>query len=200
MAAKDSGTENHIKETAKNMFFKEGRYDATTQDIADAAGVNRTLLHYYFRSRDVLLEKVLLEGQMQFRQKMSERLNPELAFKEKISQLIDIWMEHITEYPYLDAYLVTKVHNGEFIDNLVNDGKKRDAKDTAAFFEDIEAEMKAGRLVTMEPMQFLLNLISMISYPLIMRPLLEKTLSLSKRNYSKIMADRKEAILKTLFP
>ena len=198
MAARDSGTENHIKETAKNMFFKEGRYDATTQDIADAAGVNRTLLHYYFRSRDVLLEKVLLEGQMQFRQKMSERLNPELSFKEKIDQLVDLWMEHIAEYPYLDAYLVTKVHNGDFLDNLVNDGK-RDAKETQAFFEEIEAEMKAGRLVTMEPIQFLLNLISMISYPLIMRPLLEKSLSLSKRNYSKIMADRKNAILKTFF-
>ncbi len=55
MAAKDTGssTENLIKETAMRVFFKEGRFTATTQEIADAAGVNRTLLHYYFRSRDI---------------------------------------------------------------------------------------------------------------------------------------------------
>ncbi|RYD69366.1 MAG: TetR/AcrR family transcriptional regulator, partial [Sphingobacteriales bacterium] len=34
MAGKDKGTENHIKETAKRVFFKEGRFNATTQDIA----------------------------------------------------------------------------------------------------------------------------------------------------------------------
>jgi len=48
----DQDTEKLIMETAKNIFFGEGRFNATTQEIADAAGVNRTLINYYFRSRD----------------------------------------------------------------------------------------------------------------------------------------------------
>ena len=198
MSARNSETENHIKETAKKLFFKEGRYDATTQDIADAAGVNRTLLHYYFRSRDILLEKVLLEGQMEFKQKMSENVACGISFRERISQFIDVWMEHTAEYPYLDAYLVTKVHNERFIENL-SKSRKHDSEQSAEFFKEIEDEMKAGRIKQMEPIQFLLNLISMVSYPLIMRPLLEKSFSLSKKSYTKIMADRKEAVMNCLF-
>ena len=40
---KDEATEELIKNTAKRLFFGEGKFNATTQEIADAAGVNRTL-------------------------------------------------------------------------------------------------------------------------------------------------------------
>lgn len=198
MSVKISETEELIKETAKKVFLKEGRYNATTQDIADAAGVNRTLLHYYFRSREVLLEKVLLEGQREFRQKMSENVDKDLLFKDRIARFIDVWMEHTLEYPYLDTYLVTKMSNGDFLENLELE-TKRNANDTAKFFKDMEAEMKAGRISKMDPMQFLLNLISMVSYPLIMRPLMEKALLLNKKAYNKIIAERKQAIMSCLF-
>ncbi len=198
MSKKDSTTENHIKETAKNIFFKEGKYQATTQEIADTAGVNRTLLHYYFRSREVLLEIVLQEGQAEFKDKMSKKINPELSFKERISQFIDVWMEQTNEYPYLDSYLVSQMHNGNFLENLVNKSKTNQ-KELSDFLNNIENEMKAGRLSKMDPLQFVLNLISMISYPLIMSPLLEKTFSLSKKNYTKIMEERKAAIMATIF-
>ncbi len=198
MSKKDSTTENHIKETAKNIFFKQGKYQATTQEIADIVGVNRTLLHYYFRSREVLLEIVLQEGQAEFKDKMSKKINHELPFKERINQFIDVWMEHTNEYPYLDSYLVSQMHNGNFLENLVNKSKTNQ-KELSDFLNDIEMEMQAGNISKMEPLQFILNLISMISYPLIMRPLLEKTFSLSKKNYTKVMEERKEAIMATIF-
>lgn len=60
MSAKNaiSDTERLIMETSMNVFFAEGRFNATTQEIADAAGVNRTLINYYFRSRNNLFEIV----------------------------------------------------------------------------------------------------------------------------------------------
>jgi TetR/AcrR family transcriptional regulator len=59
---KDAATEELIKETAKKIFFKEGKFNATTQEIADAAGVNRTLINYYFRSRNTLFDLVFKEA------------------------------------------------------------------------------------------------------------------------------------------
>ena len=107
-------------------------------------------------------------------------------------------MEQTNEYPYLDSYLVSQMHNGNFLENLVNKSKTNQ-KELSDFLNNIENEMKAGRLSKMDPLQFVLNLISMISYPLIMRPLLEKTFSLSKKNYTKIMEERKAAIMATIF-
>lgn len=198
MSAKDKGTEELIKETAKRIFFTEGRFNATTQDIADAAGVNRTLLHYYFRSRDILLEKVIVEGQLEFKQKMSEQVNPDFTFKEKIGHIIDMWMEHAKKYPYLDAYLASQIHNSQMVDSI-HAKRKPDEEMVKAFFAEMQTEMDKGNIPQMDPYQFLLNIISLVSYPLTMRPLLEKGLELSKKSYSKLIAERKEAILKTLF-
>ncbi len=198
MSARDTATEDLIKDTAKKIFFTEGRFNATTQEIADAAGVNRTLVHYYFRSRDQLFEKVWLEGQMEFKDKLSENVDNEVSFKEKIAHFIDAWMAHSRKYPYLDAYLAANMHTGGFLDTVV---KKRqvEEKKKVDFFAEIETEMKAGRITRMDPTQFLLNMISLVSYPITMRPLMERALSISKKKYDQLMAERKEAILKVLF-
>ncbi len=55
---KKDQTQELIKETTKKLFFVQGRFDVTTQEIADEAGVNRTLINYYFRSRDNLVQIV----------------------------------------------------------------------------------------------------------------------------------------------
>lgn len=47
----DHQTENQIKEKAKILFFSKGMLNASTQEIADYVGVNRTLVNYYFRSK-----------------------------------------------------------------------------------------------------------------------------------------------------
>lgn len=198
MSTKDTATEDLIKQTAKKIFFTEGRFNATTQEIADAAGVNRTLVHYYFRSRDLLFEKVWMEGQAEFREKLMEEPDQSLNFKGKIARFIDVWMAQAQKYPYLDAYLAANMHAGDFLDNVA---KLRPDQETRrkAFLEEIENEMKAGAIPEMDPAQFVLNLISLISYPLTMRPLIERSLSLTKKKYDALMKERKEAILKVLF-
>ena len=198
MSTKDSATEDLIKETAKRIFFAEGRFNATTQEIADAAGVNRTLVHYYFRSRDLLFEKVWMEGQTEFKEKLNEHVDMDLSFKEKVGKFIDVWMAHSQKYPYLDAYLASNMHASDLLDNLFKVRHDEEAR-KKAFFEEIEKAMKSGAIHKMEPTQFLLNLIALVSYPLTMRPLMERALSISKKKYDSLMKERKDAILKVLF-
>ena len=58
MGLKDSTTEEKILEAAKEVFMKYGLYGARMQDIADTAGINKALLHYYFRSKEKLFDAV----------------------------------------------------------------------------------------------------------------------------------------------
>lgn len=197
MAIKGKGTEGHILETAKRVYLKEGRFDATTQDIADAAGVNRTLLHYYFRSRESLLEKILLDGHAEFRRRISDTIDPDASFRDRLGVLIDMWHERAVEFPYLDAFLVVHIHQGSFLDSYMNDNRIN-LKEIDIFLDAIETEMKNGNIPTMEPIQYLFHVLSMITYPITMRPLWERAINANKKTYSRILADRKEAILKTL--
>ena len=80
MAQRDTGTEQLIKDTAKRIFFSEGKLHATTQDIADAAGVNRTLLNYYFRSRDILFEQVATEAMAEMKIVMDSVFSAKMEF------------------------------------------------------------------------------------------------------------------------
>ena len=70
-----------IKKMAKKLFFGEGKFNATTQEITDAAGVNRTLINYYFRSRDNLFNLVFEEAHLEEMKKSHAIVSSNLTFR-----------------------------------------------------------------------------------------------------------------------
>src|SRR5947207_10794634 len=101
MGAEEVQTEKLIKEKAKILFFQKGLLNATTQQIADEAGVNRALIHYYFRSRDVLFKKVLEEAIGETRTKIDSIFESDEPFKSKISKYLDVFIDRNAEFPYI---------------------------------------------------------------------------------------------------
>lgn len=191
---KNEATEEMIKSTAKKLFFGEGKFNATTQEIADAAGVNRTLINYYFRSRDNLFEKVFEEAQIEESKKSESILFSDLPFKEKIAEFIDYSMQMAMEYPYLEIYLVTQINQG----CAFNKSNQVDRM-MPEFLKQIEAEIKKGNILKTEPIQFIFNVISLINFPLCMRPLIQESLQLNDKEFNRLLKERKQIILDTLF-
>lgn len=191
---KDEATDELIKKTAKKLFFGEGKFNATTQEIADAAGVNRTLINYYFRSRDKLFEIVFADTQEKEQQRTESIVFSELPFKAKIEEFIDDSFVMAKEYPYMEIYLVTQFNQGCYFKD--EEGMERMLK---KFYEELVVEMEKGTIEKMEPIQFIINMVSLISFPISMRPLFQKTMRLTDEEYEKILDDRKEIIMNTLF-
>ena len=54
-------TETRILEAAEKEFFEKGYAGARTTSIAEAAGVTHAMLHYYFRTKDNLFERIVSE-------------------------------------------------------------------------------------------------------------------------------------------
>jgi len=188
-------TEEHIKETAKNIFFVQGRFNATTQQIAEEAGVNRTLINYYFRSRNKLIEIIFEEAVSLERNKSQSLLNKGLSFKENIAHFIEANLESNLKYPYLQTFIVSQLNKKEFT------FKKRayDQKIADYFYKIYEAEIKAGNIENIEANQFLFNLISLLSFPNAVRPLLRTNMGISEKEYDRLISERKEIILNLLF-
>ena len=198
MAVKDSVTEQQIKEAAKKLFFKEGRFKATTQEIADAAGVNRTLVNYYFRSRDVLFDQVLSDAKNAMTSRLKSTLGQEgVPFRERIEKFIDVAVEHSSAYPYMDIYMISRMNDDfDHKNDIIADIKRNE--DLKQFLKMIECEMEKGLIEKMPPVHFFLNLMSLLTYPVIVQPLLKKVLQVNDRQYQHILKERKELILKTL--
>lgn len=192
--AKDKKTEQLLKDTAKQIYFAEGRLHATTQEIADAAGMNRAALHYYFRSRDQLIQIVFHEAMETLNTRMAASLSSTLPFRQKIESLIDTFLQDMLRYPYLETFLITEINNSG--QNLLD---RFELRSTAFFLTEVEQEMKKGTIPTMHPTHFLMNLFSLLSYPLIMAPLYRRLFQLDATDFDRLMMERKQIILRMLF-
>jgi len=193
---KEDATYELIINTAKRLFFKEGKFNATTQEIADAAGVNRTLINYYFRSRDTLFELILKGAKAEDDKRQEMIIDSDMPVREKLEQFIDYFFEEAKEYPYREVYMVTQMSREDL---CAYKDKEHIKRVTDKFFIELEREMKLGNIQKMEPLQFLLNFVSMLIFPVSMRPLLQEGFELSNEEYEKVLEGRKEVILKTIF-
>ncbi|UWX61583.1 TetR/AcrR family transcriptional regulator [Chryseobacterium oranimense] len=191
--AKKDQTQELIKETAKNLFFVKGKFDATTQEIADAAGVNRTLINYYFRSRDNLIQIIFDEAQRVEQEKSKIIQNADLPFKVKMSKFIEGSLSTSLQYPYLETYIVSQINKGNCRQREIEE----DVLET--LYKDIEKEMELGNIERMAPVQFILNMVSLLVFPSAIRPLFMENLMISDEEYDKIISERKEIIINMLF-
>ncbi len=188
-------TEELIKETAKRMFFAEGKFHATTQEIADEAKVNRTLINYYFRSRNNLIDIIFDEAKMVSYDKSRAILDRESDVKDMIGEFIEDSLTTAIQYPYLETYIVKQMNKKDTCIFERNDM----GEVTKFFLNRLEEEMEKGTIEKMEPIQFLLNMISLVNFPLAVRPLLQQNLNINDKEYKRILSERKEIILNTLF-
>lgn len=192
----EAQTEAVIKEKAKSLFFQKGFLNATTQEIADEAGVNRALIHYYFRSRDQLMDTLLEEAVNEKRERARAVLSSALPFREKISLFIDIVVEYGLKYPYLENFIITETaRNPEKVKVLC----QTKVKSSDLIRKDLEEEIAQGRLLPITAEHFVINLISLCNYPLLAKTVLQNMHGMSDAAYRKFLLDRKEIIYHAIF-
>src|SRR5690349_8657956 len=85
-AVKDHNTEKKILEAARKVFLAQGMAGARMQDIADKAGINKAMLHYYFRSKDKLFEMIFKEAMAGFVPWANAVFDADIPLFQKIEQ------------------------------------------------------------------------------------------------------------------
>lgn len=190
---KKDQTQELIKETTKKLFFVQGRFDVTTKEIADEAGVNRTLINYYFRSRDNLVQVVSDEAHKLEKEKSQIIMNSDLPFKEKIAKFVESSLQTSLQYPYLETYIVSQLNKGTCAKKDIEED------DVKKLYKDIEQEMSLGKIEQMEPCQFIFNMISLLVFPSAMRPLFIENMMIDDKEFDRLISDRKDIIIKMLF-
>lgn len=195
MTSRDTGTEQLIKDTAKHLFFSEGKLHATTQEIADAAGVNRTLVNYYFRSRDALFDQVFNEAQEALVSMIDEVMESDMPFRKKIENLISVFLKEAMRFPYREIFVITEMNRNDVIN-----AKKARAEKVNTFLEEVQQEMDKGNIKRMNPRHFIMNLFSLMAYPLITAPLNKILFGMNDEEYTALLEERKQLIFEIIFP
>lgn len=194
MSDKKITTEELIKETARKIFLVEGRIHATTEDIGNAAGLPRTSIHYYFRTRDALFRHVFIEALEDLTERLNSVTEAAEPFRVKMERYIDVWLSYTLAYPYLDTFVITEIINQQY--EPVDRKAARRMKD---FLKEIQRAMDAGLIRKMDPMHFVLNLFALLRYPSIASPLYIKLFGIKDEHYRKLLKERKDVLMNVLF-
>jgi TetR/AcrR family transcriptional regulator len=139
-------TEEKILNSATAIFVREGYSGARMQAIADHAGINKALLHYYFRSKENLFERIFRDKYQMFLPKLQGLLDENLSFIAMIDRVVDTYIDMMTANPYLPALMISTLsHHPEFIEKIPRTVP-------IELVQRFENEAKAGRI---KPINFL---------------------------------------------
>jgi len=190
-------TEQLIKDKARLLFFQKGFLHATTQQIADEAGVNRALIHYYFRSREHMMEILLQETVQEKRERVRAVLSSTAPFRVKVANYINTLVDYGLKYPYLDNFVIYETaRHPEKTKALCSRDR---VKSSELLRDDLEKEIAAGHLAPISAEHFVINLVALINYPLLAKGILQTVHGMSDAAYRKFLAERKRVIYRTIF-
>jgi len=166
-------TETKILEAAKRVFIKKGMMGARMQEIADEAGINKALLHYYFRSKENLYEAVLKNTLLGFVMQIGSYLADKKTFKDKLETFIEGYMNVLFQNPFLPAFIIYEVNtNPELIIKMMSAGKN-----ALLYFErEIQTEIVEGRIKPVDVSHLIVNILSLCIFPVAAKPILERVL------------------------
>jgi len=197
MAAEEIQTENLIKQKAKILFFQKGFLNATTQEIADEAGVNRALIHYYFRSREQLLDLLLQETLKEKKEKVRMVLTSAIPFREKVANYIVTIVDYGLKYPYLDNFIISETaRRPGWVEVFCSMDR---VKSSDLIREQLEQEISSGKIASISAEHFMINLSALCNYPLLAKAVLQTIHGMTDAAYAKFLLDRKQIIYRTIF-
>ena len=174
-AKPDQTTEQRILSSARGEFSRKGIAGARMQVIAQAAGVNKALLHYYFRSKEKLYEAVLSAM-------MSTVLS---SFREAIDRTPQQADIRGLIHSIVSAYIHTLAGNRDFppmmMREMIEGGKRIPAiidaiispsgDVPARILMNLQQGIRNGTIRPIEPIHVMMNIMTMVVGTFIFGPI-----------------------------
>ncbi len=190
----ESSAQDKIVCAARNVFLAKGLAGARMQDIADEAGINKALLHYYFRSKDKLFEMIFRELSQRFIPRINEIFESDLSLFEKIETFCGAYIDKIIENPFMPLFVLNEVNKqpSHFIKKIWG-GKKPKIEKLIA---QIKMETKKGNIKPVHPLHLIMNMMSLCIFPFVAKPMLQMVAGVSDTQFKLLMEERKKEVPK----
>lgn len=186
-------TREKIFTAASEVFEEKGYAAARMQEIADRAGINKALLHYYFATKDQLFMTVFHVLLRKMFEKIISIFAEDLSFREKIRRFLDEHIEFLIKNPKLPLFLLNEISRNpslsEGLKETIKYGQLRDL-----IYEKHAKELKGYGIKKNDMPQLMVTIVSMSVFPCAARDML--TLMMPQmddnRKFNSFMRERKE--------
>lgn len=186
---KVENTEEEILNAAKEVFQQKGMAGARMQEIADKAKINKALLHYYYRSKQLLFEAVFKNAFRLLAPQIGKILNDDTELFDKIRNFTDSYVSFVIKHPYLPNFVIQELNsNPEFVLKL---RAETSFPSTEKFKLQVLDSIEKGEIKPIDADQLLINIISLNIFPFIGTPLLMALINVDKKKYDQLLQNRK---------
>ena len=194
MNSKAINMEEQILGAARKVFTSKGFNGATMQEIANEAGINKSLLHYYFRSKERLFNEIFSEAFAVIVSGFGEIFMSDKTFFEKIEEFADFYIDIMIKNPQIPAFVLMELNTNP---NRLADIITGSGMNPELLIGLVEAEIEKGKIKSIDPRQFIVNLIGLCIFPIAARPLLMKVLfNNNEVAYQDFLEERKKEVPK----
>ena len=186
-------TKQKILDTATELFLKKGVDRVGVREIASKAGINLSLMNYYFQSKEKLFETIfdlLVKDKAEL---LRQILESDLSIEDKIRGYINTYIDILIDKPILVSFVMSVIHRNP--DRIKTMGAILALYNSEKFCDHISAEAKAGRVRNVDPEQLYVSIISLILFPFAIKELIADRNKFTAQQYADFVIERKAHIV-----
>lgn len=189
---KNETTEEQILDAAKYVFQAKGMDGARMQEIADKAGINKALLHYYYRSKQQLFEAVFKNAFLLLAPQLNTILNDDSTIEEKVENFSFNYISFIVKHPYLPNFIIQELNrNQDFILKLK---ENKLFPNLDKFKKQVNTEVENGIIKPISAEQLFINILALNIFPFVAKPLIMAFTNVDSKAFGQLMEERKKEV------
>jgi TetR/AcrR family transcriptional regulator len=183
----ENSTENKILEAARNVFVRKGMSGARMQEIADEAGINKALLHYYYRSKEKLFLAIFENILVGFFPRLFDVVNSDLPLEVKLYKVAEKYTELLSKHREMPLFILHELQRNpdKLFKKLPNKGD---------LFINLEKQLKEeaekGNIRPIATEMFMMNVVSMLVFPFVARPIYQQITDMNDEQYHRFIDER----------
>lgn len=190
---KVKATEDVILDAAMKVFTRRGFAGARMEEIAKEAGINRALLHYYFRDKETMFNLIFETRFNEFFSGIGRILSSDFPLFEKIRQMINHEIDTLVTHPDIPRFVIMEVASQP--ERLIQYGQKMGFNPRqllTIFTEQVNAAVEKKEIIPIDSRQLLMNVMSTCIYPFVAKPIIKTMMQMDENSFAVLMENRKK--------
>jgi TetR/AcrR family transcriptional regulator len=195
-AANPKTPEERILLAATEEFAAKGFFGARTQAVADAAGVNKAMLHYYFQSKENLYSEVIKEAFGKILREVSQAWLSPGDLENRLEVVIDSYLENYRNNPGFLKIVLREVVDGAKRFRRAFEAIEKNQPLLARFTPEEMVARVASELglTRMGAIHMIINIVGMCAITFISPLFLEAVLHMDIPDFDAYLKERRAAI------
>lgn len=108
---KNNPTKQKVIEAASSLFYQKGFHGTSVRDIADKAGINVSLISYYFKSKQGLLEYAVIQYYEAYLEAIEISLNENKSLLplDQLKKLVGVIIQYKQQHHQLSCFIQREI-------------------------------------------------------------------------------------------